>query len=128
MKKLIAIAAALTLAACGGGDDAADAGSDSAPAASSASDMPADSTGTYVGTGADGEEVTTTLNADGTFQDTVGGEVIRSGTWEDAMRGTCFVEEGVEGEMCYNMGAPGPDGTVEVTGPDGVTTTMRKTA
>lgn len=127
MKKLIAVAAlTFALAACGGGDDAAEADA-AADAETAAPDVPATSAGTYVGAGADGAEVTTVLATDGTFTDTMNGEVIRSGTWEDNIRGTCFVEEGVEGEACYNMGAPAADGTVEVTGPDGTTTTMKKT-
>ena len=123
MKKLIAAAAlSLTLAACGGSDDAVEAEGTTA-----AADMPVSAVGTYVGTGEDGTEMTTTLAADGTFTETVDGEVIRAGTWEDNIRGTCFVEEGVEGEMCYNMAAPAADGTVQVTGPDGTTTSMMKT-
>ena len=122
MKKLIAIAAlTLTLAACGGGDEAADT------ATVADTDTPAGSAGTYVG-GAAGEEVTSVLAADGTFTDTLNGEVIRSGTWEDNIRGTCFVETGVEGEACYNMAAPAADGMMEVTGPDGTKTMMKKTA
>ena len=124
MKKLIAIAAlTLTLAACGGGDDAAQTDT----AATAETDAPASSAGTYVG-GPAGQEVTSVLAADGTFTDTMNGEVVRSGTWEDNIRGTCFVEEGVEGEACYNMAAPTADGMVDVTGPDGVTTAMKKTA
>lgn len=128
MKRLIAIAAVLTLAACGGGDDAAEADAAGTDAASPAAvDMPAGSAGTYVGAGADGKEMTTTLAADGTFTDTVDGEVIRNGTWSDSIRGTCFVEIGVEGEACYSLGTPAADGTISVTGPDGTTTTMKKT-
>jgi len=123
MKKLIAVAAlTLTLAACGGGDEAAEG----EVAVAADTDTPAGSAGTYVG-GAEGAEVTSVLNTDGTFTDTLNGEVIRSGTWEDNIRGTCFVEEGVEGEACYNMAVPAADGTVEVTGPDGTKTTMKKT-
>ena len=125
MKKLIAAATlALLLTACGGADNAADA---DAPAEVAQADTPASSAGTYVG-GAAGEEMTSVLAADGTFSDTLNGEVVRSGTWEDNIRGTCFTEEGVEGDMCYNMGAPAADGMVDVTGPDGTTTKMKKTA
>ena len=125
MKKLIAAATlALLLTACGGAENATDA---DAPADATQTDTPVSSAGTYVG-GAAGQEVTSVLSPDGTFTDTLNGEVIRSGTWEDNIRGTCFVEEGVEGEMCYNMGVPAADGMVDVTAPDGTTTKMKKTA
>ena len=124
MKKIIALAGAFALAACGGADTEAEPAADTAAATGPV--LPASSAGTYVGVDTDGAEVITTLNADGTFADTKGEEILRAGTWEDNIRGTCFTETDVEGEQCYTMGTVGEDGTVEVTGPDGVTTIMTK--
>lgn len=125
MKQIIAVAALFALAACGGSD----AGEEGAVAEDEAGNpaIPATSAGTYVGTDGAGGEVTFVLNADGTFEHREGGEVARTGTWEDNIRGTCFIEEGVEFDQCYNIVPVGDDGTVDVTGPDGVTMSMTRT-
>ncbi len=127
MKKIVAFAGAsalaLSLAACGGSDvdEPTEAEIDTADTV-----IPETSAGTYTGTTEDGTEWSSTLNADGTFEDYEGGELVRTGTWEDNIRGTCFVNDGEEGEECYNIGEVQADGTIEVTGPDGETFTMTK--
>ena len=127
----LAAASALALAACGGGnDDAATTDTAAAPAEDTASVMPT-AQGMYTGTNADGQEWTANLRQDGTYEFTEGGEVTQIGTYDNNIRGTCLTEETGDTaapgqEMCYNFGEVGPDGTVEVTGPDGVTFTMNK--
>lgn len=125
MKKIVAIAGIFALAACGGEEtETADLETEEEVATMTASDP----SGTYSMTSEEGEEVTWVLNEDGTYEQMAGGEVIQSGTWEETIRGTCLTAEGGEGEQCYNFGQPGPDGTVEVTGPDGETVMMTKEA
>lgn len=126
MKRIIAAAALFALAACGG-SEGEDGAANGAEEASDAAAVPATSAGTYVGTDSEGTEVTFVLGADGTFEHREGGEVVRTGTWEDNIRGTCFIEEGVEFDQCYNIVPVGEDGTVDVTGPDGVTMSMTRT-
>lgn len=124
MKKLVALAGAFALAACGGNDAEETAVAEPEPV--EAVDT-ASSAGTYAGTDENGVAWTSTLNADGTFEDTENGEVVRTGTWEDNDRGTCFITEGDDVEACFTMGEVQGDGTVEVTGPEGETFTMTKT-
>lgn len=128
MKKIIALAGAFALAACGGGDTEVEEGEDEVAEMG----VP-ESTGTYVGTNEDGAEWTRVLAEDGTYTDTIDGETVETGTWEDTIRGTCLTAdaaegEAAEGEMCYNIGQPAEDGTVDVTGPDGETMSMTKQA
>lgn len=129
MRKIIALAGVFALAACGGGEEAEVVEGEEEVAET----VIPQSTGTYVGTNEEGEEWTRVLAEDGTYTDTVGGETVETGTWEDTIRGTCLTAdtaegEAAEGEMCYNIGQPAEDGTVEVTGPDGQTITMTKQA
>lgn len=118
MKKLIAVAAIASLAACGGGaDDATEAQVDEEVAAEV---LPSTSAGTYTSTTEDGTEVAVSLNADGTYSVVQGGEQVESGTWEDNIRGTCLTAEGGDGEDCWNI-QPGTDGMMDITGADGET-------
>ncbi|RJY08585.1 hypothetical protein [Aurantiacibacter aquimixticola] len=127
MKTLIALAGAFALAACGGSEPEEPIGPDIAEAPVAEAEL--QYAGVYEGEDENGVPWRTELNEDGTFTDMEGGEVIRTGTWsEEDIRGTCFVEEGVEGEDCYQMGEVQEDGTVEVTGPDGASFTMNKTS
>ena len=131
MKKLIVIAGALALAACGN-DAETPAEADTTAAETGATTNTAafdeyGSAGTYGGTTEDGTSWSSVLNEDGTFEDTEAGETIRTGTWsDDPVKGTCFVPEGETAEECYQMGDVGEDGTVVVTGPDGAEFTMQK--
>ena len=130
MKKLIVIASALALSACGGSEAEAPTEAEDTPMVENtvAFDQYG-SAGTYGGTSEDGTPWSSQLNADGTFEDTENGEVIRTGTWTDNEAGqTCFIPEGETAQECYQMGDVQDDGTVQVTGPDGTTFTMNKTA
>lgn len=125
MKKIIAIAAAFTMAACGGNEAEApvEAEVETAPTLAVS-----EYAGTYSGTSEDGSSWASTLAADGTFEDTQDGEVVRVGTWTDGADGLCFNVEGETAPECYEMGEIQADGTVESTGPDGETFIMNKSS
>jgi hypothetical protein len=119
MKKLIAVAALASLAACGGGaDDAAEADDIDEAAAEV---IPSTTAGTYTSTTEDGTEVAVALNADGTYAVMQGGETVETGTWEDNIRGTCLTAEGGDGEDCLNIQAGAEEGMMDITGGDGET-------
>lgn len=123
MKKLIAAAGALALAACGGSDDAVDATEDApaAEVAATATDSPL--VGTYGGTTEDGKPWTSTINADGTYEDTVSGEVTETGTWTHVDDEICFDQAVMEGEAadvtCMALLDVSEDGTLHLRDPDG---------
>lgn len=124
MKKLIAVAGALVLAACGGGDDAAVDATEDAPAAEAAptaTDSPL--VGTYGGTTEGGDPWTSTINADGTYEDTVAGEVTETGTWTHVDDEICFEQAVMEGETadvtCMALLDVSEDGTLHLRDPDG---------
>lgn len=129
MKKLLATAAIFALAACGGKADEQVADDQVIPTTQSTF-AAATEAGTYTGTDEAGQPWTSTLNADGTFEDRADGKVIRTGTWENTAEGTCFTDEAALGEaaepQCYQMGVPDSNGTLVVTGPDGATFQMKK--
>lgn len=119
MKKLLAVAAIATLAACGGGaDDPAEA-DDIEEAAAEV--IPATSAGTYTSATEDGTEVAVALNADGTYAVMQAGETVETGTWEDNIRGTCLTAEGGDGEDCWNIQPGAEEGMMDITGADGET-------
>lgn len=131
MKKFAVIAGALALAACGGGNDAAEGDAAPVDTAAVATTDVANAGGTYTGTAEDGATWTAELNADGTYKFTQGGETTQFGKWEDNIRGTCLTEDTGDAaapasEMCYAFGVPAADGAVTVTGPDGESFTMTK--
>ena len=115
MKPAVAMLA-LALAACG---DAAEESDDPVPTEGW--------TGVYeFETG--GQKTTSTLMADGTFTDTVGGEVVQSGQWEERPDGkVCFDPVGDEAAVaCYAAGEIAPDGTMLVTPDEGEPLTVRR--
>ena len=128
MNKLIAIAAApvlaLGVAACGGNDADAPTEATIDDTATTTTAAPTTAAGTYTSTGAGGENVAITLNADGTYTMMQGGEQTEAGSWEDTVRGTCLTAEGAT-EMCYNIEQTGTAGMVNITGPDGQVTEFR---
>lgn len=124
MKQAIAVATfALALAACG---DAAEESDDPVPTATET--VAAESwTGIYEFE-VDGQTTTSTLLADGTYTDTVDGEVVQSGQWEEnAARKVCFDPAGDEVAIaCYAAGEVADDGTMVVTPDEGEPLTVRK--
>ncbi len=119
MKKLIAVAALVSLAACGGGaDDASEAEIDDTAAADV---IPSTNAGTYTSTTEDGSEVSLTLADDGSYTVMEAGEQIESGTWEDNIRGTCLTAAGGDGEDCWNIQPGAEAGMMDVTDSNGDT-------
>ncbi len=119
MKKLIAVAALASLAACGGDADApaeADGMDESAAAV-----IPATNAGTYTSTTEDGAEVSLMLSDDGTYTVSQDGEQMETGTWEDNIRGTCLTAEGGDGEDCWNIQPGAEEGMMDVTDSQGET-------
>ncbi len=127
MKKLIALAAVATLAACGERAEEAPAPAETtAEATAAAADDP---TGTYSVKMADGTTGTTVINADGTYVDTGADGTQERGTFVRRNGQDCFDPEGDEPEECFTVSAPNPDGSFTATTVDGKTTvTVTRTA
>ncbi|GAA0279815.1 hypothetical protein GCM10009127_21160 [Alteraurantiacibacter aestuarii] len=126
MKKLIAIAGIMTLAACGG-----DADVDEAPVEEVAVAEVSPYAGTYTGTMDDGSVWSSVLNEDGTYADTEAGEVTETGLWADSDGQVCFTPDVAEGEepeatSCYSMGEVAEDGSVVITNAEGEESTIQK--
>ena len=135
MKKLI-LAAAFTVA-LGACSQAAEDSDEVAPAETTAAATeaaaaaPSSSAGTYEVTTKDGTKFTSTLNPDGTYQDTdAAGKVTEKGMWADHDGKTCFDPEGDETSgQCFTTTEPDAQGTFTATSDDGATKlTIRKTA
>ena len=122
MKNLILVAAlGAALAGCDNAAEESDEPAAEAPAPTEA--VAAESSaGRWQVTQADGTTFTSTLNADGTYQDTdVQGAVTESGTWEDRPDGkTCFDPAGGDDTViCFTAGEPAEDGSIVVTPDNG---------
>ena len=121
MKKLIALAAIATLAACGERAEEATP-VDTATAEATTAAMTDDPAGTYTVTMADGTTGTTVISADGTYVDTdKDGKQIK-GTFARRDGKDCFDPEGDDPEECWSVGTPNSDGSFVATAPDGKTT------
>ncbi|MFC3099564.1 hypothetical protein [Altererythrobacter lauratis] len=92
-KKLVGIVAATLLSACGSGDNSA--GTATPTPTPAAPDSPL--VGVYGGTDMDGNNWTSQINADGTYVDTVGGELSESGTWTHSGNQVCFTAQSADG-------------------------------
>jgi hypothetical protein len=82
--------------------------------------------GTYIITGPDGSESTSTINADGTYTSPAADGSVVEGTWAVVDGKTCFTtkEEGAKPE-CWTEAAPGEDGSFTATSDAGATVTVR---
>ena len=126
MKKIIAVAgalaASLTLAACGDNDATEpteavindDVAVDTAPASDA---------GTYRSLTEDGAEISLSLNADGSYTMTEAGSQVEAGSWEDTADGACLTAAEAEEASCWSF-APAADGNVNVTDSEGNTMTF----
>lgn len=126
MKKLIAIAGIMSLAACGGDADVEEAAVEEVAVAEVSS-----AAGTYTGTSEEGSVWSSVLNDDGTYQDTEDGEVTETGSWSDSDGQVCFVPDVAEGEepeatSCFTMGEVAEDGRVVITNAEGEEMTIQK--
>ena len=133
MKKTFAIAACIALAACGSNEAETDdvAVADTSVAAPGTTDGTVTSSqlaGTYEMTAADGTVTMQRLNSDGTYVDTVDGTETDRGTYRQQGDQLCYTSEtDGTGEECFTGGTPGADGSFEMTGMDGTTSTVRRT-
>jgi hypothetical protein len=125
MKKL-ALAAALSAALVACGDAAEESDEPVAPAATETAAAEGWA-GTYEFE-VEGKTTTSVLMADGTYTDTVDGEVVESGTWEENAEGqVCFDPPGEDTPVtCFTAGEPGEDGTFVATPDEGEPLTIRK--
>jgi len=130
MKKLIALAAIATLAACGDRTEEAPVAEDTAATAeATTAAMTDDPAGTYTVKMADGTTGTTVINADGTYVDTDKDGKQVKGKFARRDGKDCFDPDGDEAEMCWTVGTPNADGSFTATAPDGKTTvTVSRTA
>ncbi|MEO5707002.1 MAG: hypothetical protein ABIT10_06190 [Alteraurantiacibacter sp.] len=134
MKRLLVLAGALALAACG--NDAGDgepAPVDSAP--TSPTTVPSPLAGTYGATGADGAPWTTMLEADGRYRNTVAGELTESGTWAQTGDQLCFTPTPQPGDSssagrqtCQTLLNVNDDGSLVVRDESGQETTAPRIA
>ena len=133
MKKFVAIAGALALSACGGGDEAA-VDTAATDTTTEVADVATDSAlvGAYGGTGEDGQAWTSTINADGSYVDTVGGEVTETGGWTETGDQVCFDPEVMEGETanqtCMTLVNVNDDGSLALLSAEGEEMTVQKLA
>ncbi len=70
--------------------------------------------GIYEVTAEDGTVVRQSVEADGTYTETVDGTEIERGTWHQKNDQMCFDPVGDTIEQCYTGGLPGSDGSFDV--------------
>ncbi len=135
MKKLVVLAGVFTLAACGGNDaEVAETEIASGEAAEAVEEAGAASplVGSYGGEGEGGEAWVSSLNADGTYQDVVGGEVSETGQWTHEGDQLCFnpdAEEGTVSEQtCLTLVNVNEDGSLVMSDADGNEMTVPRLA
>lgn len=127
MKKLVALAGALALAACGSTDDSTAA---EAPTEVTATTPAADDplVGNFGGTTSDGKAWTSAMNADGTYQDTLDGEVAETGTWTHEDDQVCFTPAAEAGSAatgtCLTLLNVNDDGSLVMADAEGTETTV----
>ena len=90
MKQYLALFGAFSLVACGGGDDAAGPAAEGEPTGATAPAPDSPLIGAFGGLDMDGQPWSSRINADGTYQDTQGGEVTETGTWTHEGDQVCF--------------------------------------
>lgn len=126
MKKFVLIAALTALSACSqkaeeSKETPAAAVETAAPAAPTDSES---RVGSYDVKMADGTMATTVINADGTYVDTDAKGKIVKGLYESRDGKDCFDPEGDEMGMCWDVTAPGADGSFTATSPEGTVATV----
>lgn len=121
MKKLIALAAIATLAACGERAEETPAPADTATAEATTAATD-DMSGVYDVKMADGSVLKSTINADGTYVDVAADGTETRGTFTRANGQDCFDPEGDEPAECWTVAAPNADGSFTATTVDGKTT------
>jgi hypothetical protein len=126
MRRYLIGAACAVLAACGSAEAPVDGG----PAQQAVMEQAAtesanaDMAGTYQVTAEDGTVVRQTLDADGTYRETMDGTEIERGIWHQKGEQMCYDPQGDAIEQCYTGGQPGADGSFSVE-TDGGTASVR---
>ena len=126
-------ALSLTLAACAAEDSATEAQDQaSGDTAGAETTLSAESLvmaeTAWLSITAEGEVFTTYLDGNGRYRDVSDGEVRFGGTWEqNANRELCFSPDQGEG-TCWSHRAPGLNGTMRATAPDGRAIEVKKVA
>ncbi|TNE32181.1 MAG: hypothetical protein EP350_06340 [Alphaproteobacteria bacterium] len=116
MKKWIALLGVAALAACQQAEAPAE---DEATTEAATPEAPSIA-GTYEETNAEGKVVTTSINEDGTYTESIDGAVTESGTWSQADGQDCFDPEGDEAPTrCFSTSEMAEDGTFTATPVDG---------
>lgn len=129
MKKLIAVAAAAILYACGPAEEAEPAPEAEAAAADVPDGGPV--AGSYTVTNEDGSTTAWTNNSDGTYNGTMPDGTESSGTFNMAGREYCYDPAGDGedlGEVCLAFSDASEDGSWVSTRPDGSTATVKRDA
>lgn len=132
MKKTIAFAGLLALAACTNAADDADANADSGEAADNSSVLEGDAPGfeavapgTYQVTRAGGEVDYIEIHPGMTFSRVAADGSATGGSIFMKDGKTCFIVEGQEEENCFTDSAPDADGMVKATSANGDVATVR---
>lgn len=122
--RMIVLASAVFLAACGGGDQngasTTTAQTTAGPAVAQApgAAVAAANAGSYEMTTPDGTVHTAQLAVNNTYTLAHGGTQMETGTWRAVGTQLCFTPQGGM-EACYTGSAPGADGTFTMSGPAG---------
>jgi len=132
MKYAIALAAALSLAACNGTDSTNDAAATDATSTTEAATIAgpdagfeAVAPGNYEIVRANGKIDDLTVHPGLTWSMVADDDTPSGGTIFAQDGKNCFVTEGVEGHRCFSGETPAADGSMKVTGDDGETATVR---
>lgn len=133
MKKMIALAGALALAACNSAAEETETET-TGVAAASESDLPlsgeqpgfeAVAPGEYTVEHEDGAVDSITIHPGMTYSRVAADGTATGGTIFMQDGKTCFVVEGVEGHNCFVDGPVQPDGSMQTTSDDGSVSTVR---
>jgi hypothetical protein len=119
MKKLTLILATCALAACKQTAPAPVPSESAAPAPAASATM-ADMSGTY-DYEYDGKPRMTVMRPDGSYEDTVDGKVVESGTYAMKDGNVCFQDDKTSPEQCWKTTEPDAGGKFTATSTDGKT-------
>lgn len=127
MKRLLVLAGAVALAACGSGASDGESANAAPVPSAAATQVPAELVGTYGAQGVDGKAWTTTLATDGSYRNTVAGELTESGSWSKMGDAICFTPTPAAGsaaaQTCQTLVNVNEDGSLVVRDEAGQETT-----
>ena len=130
MKRIMLVAALATVAACSQAEPAPEATEEAAAPAPAAPSLAADggpATGTYRVNTSDGKVVIEEVRADGTYVDTIDGEVVETGRWEQkSPEQFCFTKDEEGATQKCNTEAVDAAGVWTSTDSDGKVATVER--